>query len=217
MQRNTIYYCSVKGWGVHLGNLTVSFMQSDTEINLHINILELKAVFLAIKAFQTHLLNKRVLVASDNATVVSYLNKRGDPVLRNVSDGMASNGFLQSQSDFVEGSPHLWLSQYDSRQSFTQVQNKERSLHLKIFQIICQIWHRPMIDMFATKINNKLPSYVSPVPDLNAMAADALNISWEALDGYAYCPIALIPKLIQKVKTYPYKIIVVPPGWPGIS
>ena len=35
-------------------------------------------------------------------------------------------------------------------------------------------------------------------PDPNAMAVDALNISWEALDGYAYCPIALIPKMIKK-------------------
>ena len=54
-----------------------------------------------------------------------------------------------------------------------------------------------MVDMFATKMNNKLPLYVSPVPDPNAMAVDALNISWEALDGYAYCPIELIPKLIK--------------------
>ena len=30
----------------------------------------------AIRSFQSHLKNKRVLVASDNATVVSYLNKQ---------------------------------------------------------------------------------------------------------------------------------------------
>ena len=40
-------------------------------------ILELKALFLAIKAFHSHLQNKRVLVASDNATVASYLKKQG--------------------------------------------------------------------------------------------------------------------------------------------
>ena len=55
-----------------------------------------------------------------------------------------------------------------------------------------------MVDMFATKIDNKLPLYVSPVPDPNAMVVDALNISWEVLDGYAYCPIAVIPKIIKK-------------------
>ena len=74
------------------------------------------------------------------------------------------------------------------------------------------IWHRPMVDMFATKMNNKLPLYVSPVSDPNAMVVDTLNISWEALDGYAYCPIALIPKMIQKMRTYACQMIVVAPG-----
>ena len=68
---------SMKGWWAHLGDLTVSGMWSATETNLHINIVEWKTLFLAIKSFQTYLLNKRVLVASGNATVVSYLNKRG--------------------------------------------------------------------------------------------------------------------------------------------
>ena len=45
--------------------------------SLHVNIFELKAVFLAMSSFQKHLVNKRVIVASDNATVVSYLNKLG--------------------------------------------------------------------------------------------------------------------------------------------
>ena len=43
---------SVKGWGAHLGDLTVSRMWSVTETSLHINILELKAVFLAMKTLQ---------------------------------------------------------------------------------------------------------------------------------------------------------------------
>ena len=36
-----------------------------------------------------------------------------------------------------------------------------------------------MVDMFATKLDHKLPIYVSPVPDANAMNIDALKISWE--------------------------------------
>ena len=72
---------SVKGWGAHLENLAVSGMWSNTDANLQLNILELKAVFLAIRSFQTHLMNKRFLAVSDNATVVSYLNKQGGPIL----------------------------------------------------------------------------------------------------------------------------------------
>ena len=105
----------------------------------------------------------------------------------------------------------------DSLSRRDKIIQTEWSLHPKIFQGICQIWHGPMVDMFATKMNNKLPLYVSPVPDPNAMAVDALNISWQALDGYAYCPVALIPKLVQKMRTYACRMIVVAPGWPGMS
>ena len=105
----------------------------------------------------------------------------------------------------------------DSLSCRDKIIQTEWSLHPKIFQMICQILHRPMVDMFATKMNKKLPLYVSPVADPNAMAVDALNISWEALDGYAYCSIALIPKLIQKMRTYTCQMIVVAPGWPGMS
>ena len=43
---------------------------------LHINVLELKAVFLALKELSKQILDKRVLIASHNATVVSYLSKQ---------------------------------------------------------------------------------------------------------------------------------------------
>ena len=47
------------------------------ESNLHINYLELKAVFLALREFQDLCLHKMVLVATDNTTVVSHINKEG--------------------------------------------------------------------------------------------------------------------------------------------
>ena len=40
--------------------------------------------------------------------------------------------------------------------------------------------------------------YISPVLDPNVMAVVELTISWGALDSYAFYPIALIPKLIEK-------------------
>ena len=68
---------SEKGWGAHLSNCTISGVWQQSERNLHINILELKAVFLALKHFQGQLRQKIVLVSSDNSTVVSYINKEG--------------------------------------------------------------------------------------------------------------------------------------------
>ena len=48
-----------------------------------------------------------------------------------------------------------------------------------------------MIDPFATRLNHKLPVYVSPVADPLTWEIDALNISWEDMDGYAFCPVTL--------------------------
>ena len=42
----------------------------------------------------------------------------------------------------------------------------------------------PLLDMFATRWNHKLPPFVSPVPDPSAMAVDALSMSWNALWTY---------------------------------
>ena len=202
---------SDKGWGAHLEDQTVSGLWSDTEKNLHINVLELKAVFLAIRSFQFHLLNKRVLVASDNVTVVSYLNKQGGTHSLEMClmiwhlMAFCNPRAILLRARHIQGCLNVIADSLSRRDKIIQI---EWSLHPKIFLI----WHRPMVDMFATKMNKKLPLYVSPVPD-----PDALNISWQALDGYAYCPIALIPKMMQKMKTYACQMIVIAPGWPGMS
>ena len=66
---------SKEGWGAHLNEFTARGAWSVPESKLHINYLELKAVFLALKEFQDLCVDKMVLVATDNTTVVAYINK----------------------------------------------------------------------------------------------------------------------------------------------
>ena len=68
---------SKEGWGAHLNEHTARGTWSLPESKLHINYLELKAVFLALKECQDLCLDKIVLVATDNTTVESYINKEG--------------------------------------------------------------------------------------------------------------------------------------------
>ena len=68
---------SKEGWGAHLNEFTARGSWSLPESKLHINYLELKAVFLALKEFQDLCTGQIVLVATDNTTVVSYINKEG--------------------------------------------------------------------------------------------------------------------------------------------
>ena len=68
---------SNEGWGGHLGEYTAKGVRSDSESQLHINFLELKAVLLALKKFEQQCWGQIILVTTDNTTVVSYINKEG--------------------------------------------------------------------------------------------------------------------------------------------
>ena len=62
----------------------------------------------------------------------------------------------------------------------------------------------------------KQKMYVSHVPDSWAWETDALNVSWEGLVSYVFCPVALIPLVIQQMTTYRCRIMIAP-GWPQMS
>ena len=68
---------SLSGWGAHLLDQNVSGVWSDQEKLLHINLLEMKALFLGLQAFQEEVAGHHVTVMCDNSTVVAYVNKRG--------------------------------------------------------------------------------------------------------------------------------------------
>ena len=68
---------SKEGWGAHTEDQTAKRQWSLPESKLHINFLELKAVLLALKNFREQCTGRVVLIATDNATVVSYVNKQG--------------------------------------------------------------------------------------------------------------------------------------------
>ena len=67
-----------------------------------------------------------------------------------------------------------------------------------MFHQICHKWFTPHVDLFATQLNHNLPWYVSPVPYPKAWDIDALNIKCTGLTTYAYPPMALLHRVIQK-------------------
>ena len=68
---------SNEGWGAHLEQSSTQGLWSPQEKGLHINVQELKAVFLALRHFKDQCQDQTVLVATDNSTVVAYINKQG--------------------------------------------------------------------------------------------------------------------------------------------
>ena len=211
---------SKEGWGAHLNELTARGFWSVPESKLHINYLELKAVFLALKEFQDLCVGKIVLVATDNTTVVAYINKEG---------GMRSGPLCAllwriltwcSQRQVTLKARHIpgHLNVIaDKLSRLGQTIQTEWSLLPEVFAEICKKWHQPQIDLFATRFNYKLPQFVSPVPDLLAVAVDALTLPWEDLDAYAFPPTAILGKVVEKLLDSRYQsIILIAPGWPNM-
>ena len=182
---------SKEGWGTHLNEHTARGTWSLPE--LHINYLELKAVFLALKDFQDLCSDKILLVATDNTTVVSYINKE---------EGMRSGPLCAllwriltwcTRKQVTLKARHIpgWLNVVaDKLSRLGQTIQTEWSLLPEVFQTICSRWHWPQRDLFAPRFNNKLPLFVSSVPDPLATAVDA----------YAFPLAAILGKVTEKLQ-----------------
>ena len=72
----------------------------------------------------------------------------------------------------------------------------------------------PKIDLFASRLNNQLPTYVSYKPDPNAYAVDAFSLDWSKLQFYAFPPFSCISQCVHKIKTDKAEGILVTPHWP---
>ncbi|KAI8516362.1 hypothetical protein Bbelb_049430 [Branchiostoma belcheri] len=68
---------STAGWGGYSNGVHTGGRWSVEEGQAHINILELRAASLTVRAFCRELVSKHVKVLTDNVTVVAYLNRLG--------------------------------------------------------------------------------------------------------------------------------------------
>ena len=210
---------SNEGWGAHFGDSTARGVWSDTESRLHINLLELKAVFLALKSFEHLCRDQIVLIATDNTAVVSYINKEGGMrsgslyALWRLLSWCHPRGIIL-RARHIPG--HLNVIA-DKLSRHNQVIQTEWSLSQQVFDLLCSRWARPHVDLFATRFNHKLPKFVSPVPDPTAWAVDALSLSWDNLDVYAFPPVSLLNQVTSKVMDQGCRMmIMIAPGWPNM-
>ena len=91
---------SREGWGATIENHHLSGKWSPSEKRGHINTLELKAIWLALREVLPLVRGKTVAVFSDNTTALSYILKRGNQVLDAVS--LSTRDF-----SLAGGTPHL--------------------------------------------------------------------------------------------------------------
>ena len=143
---------SSSGWGAHLLDQNVSGVRSDQEKLLHINLLEMKALFLGLQAFQEDVAGHHVTAMCDNSTVVAYVNKQGGTVSRSLC--LLTSRLLRWTESFdvhldaryLPGESNV-LADVLSRRG--QVVGTEWSLHPQVGTSSCmgQSVNRPVCDL----------------------------------------------------------------------
>lgn len=205
------------GWGVMFcGSQKTGGRWSVTERELHINVLELKAIELALKSFAKQVINKHVKVLSDNTTTVQYLRHMGgsgsascDEVAHRIWIWCKENGVWLT----VAHIPGKLNSEADQKsRKFND--RTEWKLHEGTFSSICDHFGKPDVDLFASRLNYQLKPFISWHPDPEACAVDAFTVNWSKWFIYAFPPFSVIQRVLVKMARDQATGIVVLPLWP---
>lgn len=167
------------GWGCECEGLRSGGRWTINESEEHINCLELKAVLFALKSLHFKLTSKHVEVQVDNTTAVAYIRAFGgttsrvcDQITKNIWQFCIEKDIWLSVS-YLPGVENV-LADYESRQ-FDD--NKEWQLSTKVFNKLCETFGHFDIDLFASRLNKQLATFVSWRPDPEAFRVDAFSIS----------------------------------------
>ena len=208
------------GWGGHLENQKIAGQWDLETQKLHINVKEMMAIWETMKYFQNQIMHKSVMVATDNTSCVAYLNKLGGTKSAKLQEltvqilSWCQDRGITLRARHIPGKYNV-ISDQLSRQG--QIISTEWSIHPSVIQAIKTTWEMPMIDLFATRYNNKLPTYFSPIPDQLAMGVDAMSQSWEGMIAYAYPPQAILMKVLQKIRQEKCTVYLIAPAWSSRS
>ena len=102
---------SNEGWGAPLDQSSTKGLWSDREKRLHINVLELKAVSLALRSFKDQCQNQTVLVTTQ------HKQTRRNSLSRDVRSPVEDHDMVPSLSHNIKSQTHSRVSECDGRPS----------------------------------------------------------------------------------------------------
>lgn len=206
------------GWGGHLGCQITSGTWSLDEKELHINILEMKAILFSLQAFEHELEGRHVRVFCDNTTAINYVNEMGGTKSKSCND--------------VATQIWDWCLEHDSWVTCSHIPGKDNTLadvasrkindrhewklDSHIFTTLCNVFGTPSIDLFASRLNKQVNTFCSWLPDPEAKYFDAFSLDWSNFDlSYIFPPFSLIARCLQKLRAEQARGWMVVPLWPS--
>ena len=209
---------SSQGWGACFQKKSTGGPWSEDKKLLHINVLELKAVYLGLNTFENDLNPQDVLIRSDNTTTIAYIAHGGGTKSTNCNQ-IAKDIWSWAEANkcwlmptFVPGC----LNVEADHESRVFSENTEWQLNVNIFREISGNWGIPDIDLFASRLNNQVPVYASWGPDPHSLFVDAFTRKWSHFQHvYAFPPFRLLNRVLQKVRREGVKATIIAPDWAG--
>ena len=205
------------GWGALVGEHHASGLWLPHQKALSINMRELLAVQLGLQAFEHLIMGMSVALFCDNTTTVAYLRRSGG-TFSSTLNSTAREVLLWAESrrirllpQFIMGSSNVTA---DALSRPNQVIGSEWTLHQEVVDQLVHRWPA-MIDLFATSLTARLPVYFSPASDPRAAGTDALLQPWDDLQAYAFPPIAIIRRVLLKLRSSKNcELTLIAPFWP---
>lgn len=210
---------SLQGWGSVIENssLAANGRWSHSESMCHINYLEIKAVLFGLQSLCSDLTNCNIKVLSDNQTAVSYLRNMGGTHSRDCNE-IARETLLWCKDRGISlAVTHLpgKLNVEADLASRHFHDDTEWSLDTHVYNSLITKWGNPEIDLFASRLNAKLPCYAAWKPDPCAHFIDAFTLDWSVFKlVYCFPPFSVIGKVLQKIIFSETTAILVLPDWP---
>ena len=204
------------GWGAHLDRQVASGLWDSHQAALSINARELLAVQLGLRQFQSSLQGRTVAVFCNNTTAVAYLRKEGgtrSPLLNSLAQEILRwtvSLSIRLAPQFLPGSRSVLA---DALSRPHQLPRSEWSLNITVFLSLRKFWP-VQIDLFATSENRRCSIYFSPFHDPMSADTDAFLQSWDGLQAYAFPPVAIIPRVLAKLRASSgTELTLVAPHW----
>ena len=152
---------------------------------------------------------------SDNTTTVSYINSMGgcksierNSLTKHIWDWARERNIWLSAAH-IPGSSNVDADQLSRNLNL----NLEWMLLRPIFQRIVSLFGKPDIDLFASRLNAQVETYVSWRPQPMAKFVDTFSIEWSQFSFYAFPPFCLITRCVQKIIHDQASGILVIPRW----
>lgn len=211
----------LQGWGAHVTRpnqppLTTGGRWKQNEKDFHINVLELKAIKLGLQSLIPEQ-DIDVQIMTDNTTALAYIKNMG---------GVKSHECNAEAKEIWEWAEQRnnWLSPSHIPGSLNVIADEasrhftddvEWELSPRLWDAIVNKWGLPTIDMFGSRINNKVHKYVSWYPEPEAWRIDAFSFHWKINNElmYFFPPFSLVGRVLQRITHFKCNSILVLPHW----